>query len=312
MIMSSYLFAHTDQSGIYSFLTPQPQLPIRFFYNIDPTWFFFVFMAVLYFRGYVLFHRKPIHLIQLIVFTIGITINCFVLSPWFDDLASQLFFVHMIQHLAVIIVGTPLIICGAPIVLITKACHPWVLKKLYHPIIRSKLIRSINNIFSTSWVGLIFFQANFWFWHIPRWYDLALLNDYFHIIEHALMAISSIYLWRNIIDPYPMTKSPLSMSVRIGFLASFMITNIILSATITFSQTVWYSYDLIPMPQWWEFSRLDDQRLGGLIMWIPGGMIIIIAMTACFFAWVKREYDQEHLSNSSQPTQSDWKKIFTG
>jgi putative membrane protein len=32
-------------------------------------------------------------------------------------------------------------------------------------------------------------------------------------------------------------------------------------------------------------SPLEDQRLGGLIMWIPGGLFFLVLMTVIFFRW---------------------------
>ena len=37
-------------------------------------------------------------------------------------------------------------------------------------------------------------------------------------------------------------------------------------------------------------SALEDQRLGGLIMWVPGFGLYLIAITAVWFRWTKDEY----------------------
>ncbi|MCY4381002.1 MAG: cytochrome c oxidase assembly protein, partial [Proteobacteria bacterium] len=144
-------------------------------------------------------------------------------------------------------------------------------------------------------ISLVLFNLNFWFWHQARWYNLALYHDLYHMLEHALMAITSLYLWRHILDPKPL-HSPLPMGLRILFLASFMALNIVLAALLTYASEPWYAYDNIPMPSWWgdHWTRLDDQRLGGLIMWVPGGIITFLFMTLCFFVWVQRE--GEHLA----------------
>jgi len=115
-----------------------------------------------------------------------------------------------------------------------------------------------------------------------------------------MMALTSIYLWRNIVDPHPL-KSDLPMGLRILFLAAFMALNIILAAMLTYADEIWYAYQGIPMPSWWaeNWTHLDDQRLGGIIMWVPGGFITFISMTICFFVWVARENEEERkLQNS--------------
>jgi len=39
-------------------------------------------------------------------------------------------------------------------------------------------------------------------------------------------------------------------------------------------------------------DQLEDQRLGGLIMWIPGMLIFWAAITAIWFRWTREEYTE--------------------
>jgi putative membrane protein len=49
----------------------------------------------------------------------------------------------------------------------------------------------------------------------------------------------------------------------------------VLGALLTFSDASWYhSYQTSTLS--WHVSALDDQQLGGLIMWIPGGFTYLI------------------------------------
>ena len=84
-------------------------------------------------------------------------------------------------------------------------------------------------------VALMLFQVVFLFWHIPRFYNLALLHDVLHMVEHFTFAVVSLFLWRNIVAAYPM-KSRISHPVRILYLGGVMASNIILSAFLTFSE----------------------------------------------------------------------------
>ena len=66
---------------------------------------------------------------------------------------------------------------------------------------------------------------------------------------------------------------------------------------LTYADEIWYAYEGIPMPSWWAdtWTHLDDQRLGGIIMWIPGGFFTFLSMTICFFVWVAREKEKDLL-----------------
>ena len=98
------------------------------------------------------------------------------------------------------------------------------------------------------------------------------------------MASSAMLLWRLIIAPHPM-RSPLPMPARLLFIAVIMAANIVLSSILTFADTVLYAYEGVPQPDWWTWGYMQDQHLGGLIMWVPGGFIQFIAMSICFFVW---------------------------
>jgi cytochrome c oxidase assembly factor CtaG len=52
--------------------------------------------------------------------------------------------------------------------------------------------------------------------------------------------------------------------------------NMFVGATIAYSTAVFYSY-YESVPRIWGLSVLEDQMLGGVIMWIPGSMMFIIA-----------------------------------
>jgi putative membrane protein len=186
--------------------------------------------------------------------------------------------------------GTPLMLLGVPYYIVSRGLTPTFRRNVYFPIIKNRLLRAINKFLLHPLIALFLFECNFWFWHIPRFYNWALLNDFIHLLEHALMALTSFYLWRNIIDPYPL-KCQLHMGFRLLFLAAMMALNTVLAAALTYANSVWYAYEGIPMPSWWAYrwDHLDDQRLGGLIMWIPGGLFMFLSMTICFFVWVHRE-----------------------
>ena len=126
---------------------------------------------------------------------------------------------------------------------------------------------------------------------------MALLNDAIHLVEHGSMAFAAMNLWRIMIDPHPM-RSPLKLPLRLLLLGFIMALDVALSATLSYTETVWYAYQGLPLPSWWRWDHLMDQHVGGLIMWIIGGSIYFVAMTATFFVWAHREQvrDREQMA----------------
>jgi cytochrome c oxidase assembly factor CtaG len=74
----------------------------------------------------------------------------------------------------------------------------------------------------------------------------------------------------------------------------------IVAVYITMADQILYpAYSAAPRVS--SLSPMDDQLLGGLIMWIPGGLIFAIIMTVVFFKWAARGEDH------AAAAQVDWK-----
>jgi putative membrane protein len=43
----------------------------------------------------------------------------------------------------------------------------------------------------------------------------------------------------------------------------------------------WYSV----APRTWGLSPLDDQQLGGLLMWVPGNLYMFLVIGVLFLVW---------------------------
>ncbi|MFL6588760.1 MAG: cytochrome c oxidase assembly protein, partial [Chthoniobacterales bacterium] len=64
----------------------------------------------------------------------------------------------------------------------------------------------------------------------------------------------------------------------------------LLGALLTLTRSLWYPiYANTTQP--WGLTPLEDQELGGLIMWIPAGLVYVIAGLALFAGWL-RESDK--------------------
>jgi cytochrome c oxidase assembly factor CtaG len=50
----------------------------------------------------------------------------------------------------------------------------------------------------------------------------------------------------------------------------------------------------------WHLTSLEDQQLGGLIMWVPSCLILIVVGLALFTAWMGEAERRQRLSSFSQ------------
>ncbi|MCX6118660.1 MAG: cytochrome c oxidase assembly protein [Proteobacteria bacterium] len=266
----------------------------------DPALIFFVVLAILYYRGLKAFRGKlPVKKWQIFLFYLGLFCVIAAMVPPIDPLSDQLFFVHMIQHLLITNIGVPLMMLGVPFFICVRGLSPGIRRNVFFPIVKNRLLRLLFRFIAHPLVSLGLFQAAYWFWHVPYFYNLALLHDGWHLVEHASFAWVSILLWRNIIAPHPM-RSPLKLPVRMLYVMGLMASNVILSAFLSFSDTVWYAYAGRPIPEWWKpWDHLDDQRLGGLLMWVPGEFIDFFVVSVIFVVWTSKVRRDEELQRKN-------------
>lgn len=195
------------------------------------------------------------------------------LHEWAD---GYLFSAHMVQHLILMLLMPPLLIWGLPHWLIRRALEvPGVLRTarfLTHP-------------------GIAFVAYNlvFIFWHFPNWYNLALLDHNVHIVQHLTFMAVAVMMWWPIMSPVEELQRIPTGPLLMAWIFLFGIPGTVVSALITLSDDILYTY-YAAAPRITGLTPLDDQRLGGLIMWIPGMLVFWVAITAVFFRWTSYEY----------------------
>ena len=64
------------------------------------------------------------------------------------------------------------------------------------------------------------------------------------------------------------------------------------AAMITGAETVLYPF-YAAAPRLYGLTPVEDQRLGGLLMWVPAAIVPLVAFTVVFFAWVAAEREAD-------------------
>ena len=116
---------------------------------------------------------------------------------------------------------------------------------------------------------------------------------------HLSMFATSILFWWPIIGPPPV-RSPLTDPQRIIYLVLVVTPTAVLAAIITLSNTVIYT-PYLDTPQHFTLTPYEDQRIGGLLMWIPGNIVYLTTLTTLFLRW----FAQEDRKNRTLPPESE-------
>jgi len=128
--------------------------------------------------------------------------------------------------------------------------------------------------------------AALWLWHIPRFFQATLDNDWVHSAQHVSFLGSALLFWWSLF--YAHGKARYGASVL--YLFTTAVHTSILGALLTFDSTVWYPV-YVATTAAWGLTPLEDQQAGGLIMWIPAGLVYVIGALALLALWL-RESDR--------------------
>lgn len=204
-----------------------------------------------------------------------------LISP-VEAFEGVLFSVHMVQHMLLELLAAPLLLAGAPITLTLRVASPAVRRRLL-TILHSRVIR----VLSFPVIAWILFAGVNWGWHFSTLYDQALENVALHYVQHATFLGAALLFWWPVIgaDPSPWR---LPHPVRLLYLFLAMPQNSFLGVALMSTRTVLYPHYLSNARAWGP-SPLDDQQLGGIIMWVFGDVAFLLGMAIVVAMWVRHE-----------------------
>src|SRR3990172_4196660 len=248
--------------------------------------------AVLYVRGWLRLKKRHLQAVQswqLALYLLGLAaVAAALLSP-IDALASVSLSMHMVQHLLLLMMSPLLVLLANPFV----HCLWGVPDKLRHGMGRLFVRRSVFR--SAIW-GLTFmpvtwplYVLNLWAWHFPALYQLALREPGVHDAEHILFFSTALLFWWPIVNPPPRLHGQISYGYRIVYLIAATLQNTLLGMAIGIPERVLYPF-YAAVPQLRALAPIDDQALGGGIMWVRGYMYLI-PILVLLYRLLQREAD---------------------
>ena len=244
--------------------------------------------AVLYARGLRSLERRRIHgKPRAVAFYLGLIAMFIALASPLDALAGELFAAHMAQHMLLMFFAVPAIQIGAPVIPMTRGVPRPIRKRVLIPFLKSAPVRAaLRNLFRPL-IAWPLFIGMLLGWHVPAAYEAALRNETIHVIEHAAFIFGAYLWWWNVIDPAPL-RAGLSYLARVPFVFITIVPNFALGAFLTFAPSAWYpSYEATaPL---YGLTALEDQEIGGVIMWVPGSFVVAAALLLALYYAVRGE-----------------------
>ena len=263
--------------------------PLWLAWSADPTALIGIpLAAILYARGLRSLERRRIHdKRRTAAFYIGLIALFIALVSPLDALSDELFLAHMGQHMLLMFFAVPAIQIGAPVIPLMRGIPRPLRKRVAIPIFKSPFVRSaLRNLFRPLIAWPLFIGVILG-WHFPLTYEAALKNEAVHLFEHLTFALGAYLWWWNVIDPAPLRAS-LSYLARVPFVFITIVPTFVLGAFLTFAPNPFYPHYELTAPAY-GITALEDQEIGGIIMWIPGSFVVAAALLLSLYYAVRHE-----------------------
>ncbi len=213
--------------------------------------------------------------LKTVVFGSGVLLMLLTLIGPLDFLGDEyLFSAHMMEHILLYLAVPPLLLLGLP---------PEPVESFLSIEIASKIERYLCK----PTVACLVAVGTMWLWHLPVLYNTALNYEWLHAVEHiSVLLAGTIFFWPIFTPLHSHRLPPVSGSV---YIFTAMSANMILGILLTFSPPGFYptymsSSDGTGIFQFirtvWKLDPKSDINLGGMFMWIIGGLLYFTALLA--------------------------------
>jgi putative membrane protein len=268
---------------------------------------YFLLFVVAVTAGYFLLATKYRHLFpgsekltkkQASLFLLSMVLVYAIKGSPLDVMAHLMFYVHMIQMVALVLLIPPLFIFAIP---------DWVWRKLFEV----RLINTLFKFFTKPLIALIVFNGLFSFYHVPLIFDHVMQNFWIHTLYSFVLFVVAVFMWWPLLNQLPEHQT-LNGLKKVGYLFADGILITPACALIIFADTSLYSTYSDPAvwgnvmslcvgsanfaslnlsgPELFSsMSLVHDQQLGGVLMKVMQEVIYGFILARVFFEWYRKD-----------------------
>jgi cytochrome c oxidase assembly factor CtaG len=191
----------------------------------------------------------------------------------------HMFTVHMIQHLLLSLAAPPLFLLSIP---------PSYLRQVLG---RHEHVERVIRFLTIPFVASVLFNGNLWIWHAPPMLQAMMSNTSFHVFANILYLVTGLLFWWPLLNPTQDAKRALSLGGKLAYLFFSDMPMMLLGAGMTFSGPL-YSFSMTN-PSMQMIITVEDQQVGGLLMWIVGSIFFIVLASIFFLRWMLQQEKEQ-------------------
>ena len=273
-------------------LAAAPATPGFSDWSLDPPLFLTATLALLYWIG----SRRTVTPARTgaaqrrrdIAFYVSMASLAIALSSPIDPLSEQLFWVHMVQHVLLMLVAAPLLVLARPWTRLWRALplsgRRWLGRTLSKDP-RARPLRAAARFLGAPAAAFVLFSVALLGWHVPAMFDATLSSGALHALEHSMFFLTAVLLFKQVI-PSPPLRIRLGETQRLLYVVGAMTVSWVLAVILALAPSPLYDHyaQLSPRPS--GISALADQQLAAGVMWVPGSITFVIIIFVYIHRWL--------------------------
>ena len=221
-------------------------------------------------------------------FYLALFVLAVALASPIERLSAELFWVHMIQHVLLLVVAAPLFVLARPWIRLWR-CLPlnarrWLARKLSQSDGMAS-VRFVSRTLGRPVPSFLLFSVVLLAWHVPALFDATLRSTALHALEHTLFFCAAIMFWKQVI-PSPPLRARLMAAQRVVYAIGGMTVSWVLAVVLAVAPHPLYSFYAHQTSRPGGISAIADQQLAAGIMWVPGSITFLIVVFIYVHRWL--------------------------
>ena len=180
-------------------------------------------------------------------------------------LSVSLFSARVGQHMILALLAAPLVAAGRPVAALAGLLSKSSRERSPAPLLAAGA-----------------FAALLWFWHAPAPYQATFASTLACWAMHVSLFGAAVWLWSGLLD-----RTPARMVHTLGASLISTVQMGLLGALITVAPRPAYAPHALTTVAW-GLTPLQDQQLGGGIMWVPGCVVFFVAAMLVLWLALRR------------------------
>jgi putative membrane protein len=265
--------------------------------------FALVVTALFYLGGWLYLRNALPNLIpvwRLVAFICGlVSVWTAVASPLLATVDHQSLTIHMVKHLLLMTVAAPLVLAGAPVVVLQSWMSRCFIEN--NVPLGSVPTGSIERCLTHPVLCWLVGTSAVIGWHLPVAFDLAMRSHWIHGAEDGCFLLAGLLFWWPVLRPSSSGAAPRWSMALYLFLATLPCD--LLSAFLAFCDRPVYPCYL-STTQLFSLSPLQDQQCAGALMWVWVTFAYLIPAVAITVQILSPPNQRSH-----KPAQLAWRNL---